>query len=125
VTVHATAAEAQAVLADAARAALNDAAFAAALKESDFSLQLALTGPQVALRIDKDEVTEGAQAATVRLEGETDALHAVLLGQLPLPRAIVEHGLAVKGKVAAVRQLGALLPVLGREYHRRLTAASA
>ncbi|WNI17995.1 SCP2 sterol-binding domain-containing protein [Actinacidiphila sp. ITFR-21] len=121
-SVHATAEQANRIFLDASEAALNDATFAAVLKEFDFALQLVLTDPQVALRIDKDGVLEGAPSpATVRLEGETDALHSILLGQLSIPQAIVAHRLVVKGQVSSVRKLAALLPVLGREYYGRVS----
>lgn len=124
-TVHATAQQAHRILSDASQAALNDATFAAVLKEHDFSLQLVLEDPQVALRIDKDGVTQGAAGrSTVRLEGETDALHEVLLGRLSVPRAVVEHRLVVKGQVSSVRRLAGLLPALGREYYQLVSKAA-
>lgn len=124
-TVHATAEQAQHIFKEAAEAALNDATFAAALKEYDFSLQFVLTDPQFALHIDKDGVVDGAPlGATLRLEGETDALHAVLLGQLTVPRAIVEHRLVAKGQVSSLRRLADLFPVLGREYYTRIAQAA-
>jgi hypothetical protein len=125
VTVHATAEQAHRVIKGASQAALNDATFAAVLKEYDFSLQFVLAGPPVALHIDRDGVVDGApRGATIRIEGETDALHEVLLGRLSVPRAIVEHRLAVKGQVSTLRRLADLLPVLGREYYALIAQAA-
>ncbi|WP_328914608.1 MULTISPECIES: SCP2 sterol-binding domain-containing protein [unclassified Streptomyces] len=121
-TVHATAEQARRILRDASEAALNDAEFAAVLKEREFSLQFVLVDPELALRLDADGVEDGAPRPSVlRLEGETDALHEILLGRLPVTRAIVDHRLVVKGQVAAVRQLADVLPVLGREYYKQIS----
>ncbi|HEY5835811.1 SCP2 sterol-binding domain-containing protein [Streptomyces sp.] len=124
-TVHATAEQAHRIIKGASQAALNDATFTAVLKEYDFSLQFVLKDPQVALHIDKDGVIDGApRGATVRIEGEADALHEVLLGRLTVPRAIVERRLVVKGRVVSLRRLADLLPVLGREYYARVAQAA-
>jgi len=125
VTVHANAEQARKVLRETFEAALTDAVFGAVLKENEFSLQFVLRDPEVALYLAADGVEDEPHRATLRLESDADALHEILLGQLPVTRAVVDRRLAVKGQVSEVRRLADLLPVIGGEYARRVLPARA
>lgn len=124
-TVHATTEQAHRVLRETFEAALRDTEFATTLKEREFSLQFVLRDPHVALFLGADGVDDEPHKATLRLEGEADALHEILTGRLGVTRAVVDRRLAVKGPVAQVRALGDLLPVIGREYARVLQGVPA
>jgi hypothetical protein len=104
---------------EAFEAALADADFAAKLKEHELSLHFVHADPGYELFIGVDGVVDSAPYAPVlRFELSADTLHEILLGRLPIPRAVVDRRLVVKGGIAKIRLLAELLPVMGREYAR-------
>ncbi|NGN67988.1 hypothetical protein G5C51_29325 [Streptomyces sp. A7024] len=118
-TLHTDAERSRALYRGAFAAALDDAAFVTVLKEADLRLHFVLADPGYELSLGPDGVHDRpTPGPALRLELSAATLHEILLGRLPVPRAVVTRRLAVKGPVTRLRLLGDLLPFLGREYAR-------
>ncbi|MQY22608.1 GMC family oxidoreductase [Nocardia macrotermitis] len=116
-THYETRTEAAATLRRAFAAAVAEPELAQTLREQQLSLQIITPGTEYEVFLDAHGAHERATGRPVlRFELTPDTAHEIFLGRLAVPQAVVTRQLTVKGPVAQLRSLRAVLPALCRAY---------
>lgn len=119
VSIFASSAQAKDVFATLFGVLLEDPAFVSKMTESNLSLQLLQTKPDLELFVSPEGVFDGpppASGAAIRMKMSCDTAHSLWLGTLLMPLAVATGRVRIKGNVAKVLELVPILEPAFSQY---------